>query len=582
MAIAKKKSLHILLAFTLLVSLFIPSIALAYDTKGDPNNPTLTIHKFEQEPGAKPGDEGTGLPGQNAEGTAVEGVQFTLKLTHKYDVENDQWTEVADGKTIQGTTGANGQVVFTKAEGLELGRYEVTETDGPSHIILNPDSFFVDVPMTSKDGATLNYDVHVYPKNETIRSDVELVKKDEDGNPLKGVSFKLYNADGTPAKDNNGNVIPELTTGADGKIKVAGLAAGKYYFQETKVPAGYALNTTKIEFEVKKTGDKGQDIEVVWKKVDGFVDNGVVTNYKTPEVEKDVEGEQQVDIDRDKEFKYNLTIKTPKDIDKYKSLGLTDTLDNRLEYAGSWEVTGTAKENIDFKQEGQKLIWEVKDLSQLEPGKEIKITFTAKIKPDAVLEPEETGIPNTADLDFNNDRGWYGTEKPTNPPVVTPTEGGLKVIKVDSKDNKIKLEGAEFKLTDKDGNVIDTSNAGKVVKVNGEVFNGKLENLKTGKDGSFNITGLTPGTYYLHETKAPTYTDEKGNVKPYRLLTKPVEVKVENKKDLAYEVENSKSGWELPTTGGIGTILFTLIGLGLMMTAFALYLRRRKSEAQVG
>lgn len=582
MAVAKKKSLHILLAFTLLVSLFIPSIALAYDIKGDSDNPQLTIHKFEQEPGAKPGEEGTGLPGQNAEGTAVEGVEFTLKLTHKYDMENDQWIEVNDGKTITGTTGANGQVVFTKDQGLELGRYEVTETNGPSHIILNPDSFSVDVPMTSKDGATLNYDVHAYPKNETIRSDVELVKKDEDGKPLAGVSFKLYNADGSPAVDNEGNAIPELTTGADGKIKVAGLAAGEYYFQETKVPAGYALNNTKIEFEVKKTGDKGQEIEVVWKKIDGFVENGVVTNYKTPEVEKDAEGEQQVDIDRDKEFKYNLTIKTPKDIDKYKTLGLTDTLDNRLEYAGSWEVTGTAKENINFTEDGQKLIWDVKDLSLLEPGQDIKITFTAKIKPDAVLEPEETGIPNTANLDFDNDRGGYGTEKPTNPPVVTPTEGGLKVVKVDSKDNTIKLEGAEFKLTDKDGNVIDTAKAGEVVKVNGVVFNGKLENLKTDKDGTFNITGLTPGTYYLHETKAPTYTDEKGNVKPYRLLTKPVEVKVENQKDLAYEVENSKSGWELPTTGGIGTILFTLIGLALMMTAFTLYLRRRKSEAQVG
>ncbi|MFK4998277.1 LPXTG cell wall anchor domain-containing protein [Bacillus sp. N9] len=41
-------------------------------------------------------------------------------------------------------------------------------------------------------------------------------------------------------------------------------------------------------------------------------------------------------------------------------------------------------------------------------------------------------------------------------------------------------------------------------------------------------------------------------------------------------VENSKSGWDLPTTGGIGTILFTFVGLALMGAAIVAYLRRNK------
>src|SRR5699024_478896 len=124
--------------------------------------------------------------------------------------------------------------------------------------------------------------------------------------------------------------------------------------------------------------------------------------------------------------------------------------------------------------------------------------------------------------------------------------------------------------------------SGTVITVGGEVHDGLLENLVTNADGEILIEGLTPGTYYLHETKAPTYTDEEGNEQSYRLLTKPIEIEVVNSSEnKEVTVENSKSGWELPTTGGIGTILFTVIGLALMTTAYLLYVRRRRAEQVV-
>lgn len=596
MQIAKRKSINILLALTLFVSLILPSFAFAEENKkpvikGDPNNPTLTIHKFKQEPGADKGEEGTGLPGQDAKGEPVKGVEFTLTQTHKYHAETDTWEEVSGGKTLEPKeTGENGQVVFTNGDGLELGRYKVEETDGPDHIILNPESFYVDVPMTSKDGTTLNYDVHIYPKNEIIRGDAELIKKGEDGKILEGVVFGLYKE--------NGEKLDELTTDAQGKISVENLNQGKYYFQEIKTVDGYAINTDKIYFEVVS----GKQNTVEWTTIEGFVDeNGVVTNYKMPEIDKDVEGVKEYNVDRDQEYVYNITVKTPGDIENYSVLGVTDVLDNRLEFINDgsieegWTVTGTTKDNIKFTQNGQELVWEVLDLSLLQPNSEIKITFTAKIKPDAELLPEETGIPNTVKLDFDNDKGSYTKPKdpnnppptppvdpptPEEPPIVIPTEGGLKVIKVEKGNHENKLQGAEFKLTtDPEGNnVVDAT--GTIITVNGQPFTGKLENLATDANGEILIQGLTPGTYYLHETKAPTYTDEDGTEKSYRLLTKPIEVEVENNKTKNKDVivENSKSGWELPTTGGIGTILFTIIGLALMATAFVLYLRRRKEE----
>lgn len=229
----------------------------------------------------------------------------------------------------------------------------------------------------------------------------------------------------------------------------------------------------------------------------------------------------------------------------------------------------------------------------IKPGQDVKITFAAKIKKDAVLEPNETGIPNTAELDFNNNHGSFTKPvrpedpneppyDPPKPPVVTvdPKDGGLKVIKVDKKDHKIKLENAEFKLTtDAEGkNVVDAK--GTVIKVNGASVEGKLEGLLTGENGEINITGLTPGTYYLHETKAPTFTNDKGEVKPYRLLTKPLEVVVQNKvNDKEVVVENSQSGWDLPKTGGLGTILFTVSGTLFMLVGFVLLARKDRKQA---
>ncbi|MGO3733411.1 MAG: SpaA isopeptide-forming pilin-related protein [Vagococcus sp.] len=382
MSLLKEKALHLVLALGLVLSIFVPSIAMAYETKGDTSSPSLTIHKFEQEPGTEKGEAGTGLPGQNAKGKAVKDVTFTLTMTHKYDADTDTWTEVKDGKTIEAITNDKGQAVFTKANGLELGRYKVQETKGPAHVILNTEVFSVDVPMTSKEGSELNYDVHIYPKNETIRGDIELTKVDEDGESLSGVTFGLFNEDGTKALDTEGNEISTLKTNKNGKIKVEGLAAGTYYFQELATLEGLALNDTKLAFEITKDAS-GQKIEVNWSPQDKYLtEDGKVTNYKLPDLEKDVEEKKHHDVDRGTEFNYNLTIKAPKDIEKYALLAVTDTLDNRLEYADNWSVVGTDASNIEFKQEGQKLVWAVKDLSLLTPGKDVKITFAAKIKKD--------------------------------------------------------------------------------------------------------------------------------------------------------------------------------------------------------
>ena len=55
----------------------------------------------------------------------------------------------------------------TSAENLEQGLYLVVETRVPENVTSTCNPFFVSLPMTTVDGAAWNYDVTVYPKNQT-------------------------------------------------------------------------------------------------------------------------------------------------------------------------------------------------------------------------------------------------------------------------------------------------------------------------------------------------------------------------------------------------------------------------------
>jgi len=644
MSITKNKSLNIIIGLILLLSLAIPAltkIVLAddnitiggFETIGSPDSPTLTIHKYEQEsdqfckdpnnpedenciPGSGFGDDLDLLDGV----TAVPDVTYELVMTHKLNevTNNDgtitqEWTEVSDAAPFQVTTDSDGQAIIPD---IEKGRYEVTEIDAPSHILINQESFFVEVPMTNERDGTqyLNYDVHVFPKNEIIRGDVVLLKQDENENPLSRIVFGLYNEDGEPLLDDENNEV-RLTTDSNGQISYSGLVEGKYYFQEIEKDFSgldedstewnalekITLNDTPIWFEVVA----GKQNVIEWTEEDGFVTSetldpededstsiGIVTNYHRPEIEKTVEEKEHHVVDREKEYNYEIDVKLPEDIQKYKFIKVTDILDNRL-YAAKdendnviWNAEGIDESKLAFTPNGQELIWEIDEqtLETLEAGLEFRINFKAKIKEDAVLEEDEIGIPNDATITFDNNRG-YDDDTKTPPVTVDPDEGKLKVIKI-STDTGETLEGAEFELQDLDGNVIDTTNFGDVVKVNDEIFNGKLEGLVTDENGVFTIEGLTPGEYTLKETKAPTYLDENGVEKPYRILTDPVKITIKGKEidndtgigtiiETDKEIKNSKNGWYLPSTGGMGTLLFTIAGLLLMGIAAYTTIRRK-------
>ncbi|KXI49670.1 MULTISPECIES: SpaH/EbpB family LPXTG-anchored major pilin [Bacillus cereus group] len=513
---------------------------------------TLTIHKYEKDKDAKPGVEGNGKEGQSVPDGAkpLKDVTFEIKRIASFEKSSDGkeiMKELTDSP-ITKVTDDKGEAFFSN---LPLGRYEVKAIKAPDRIELDKTKFIVDIPMTSADGKDLNYDVHIYPKNETKRGSVELIKKGEGGRVLEGAEFHLFkkNEDGTHTQVKTPH---PLVSGTDGKIHVESLEYGDYYFIEEKAPKGYITSKQEYPFSIRE-----KDIPVKLEKD--------VVNFKEPTIEKTINDDSKnAGINRETEYTYDIKILLPEDIQTYKNYVVTDVLDDRLEIVGTPVVTIDGKKVVDSTVNvivaGQKVIASIEDFSKV-TGKELHLQITAKIRSNV-----ESGvkIPNKAVLDFVNkdDVSSEKDGKPSNEVVVTPTMGNIKIEKVDGKNKNLKLEGARFELRDKKGNVVTVNKK-------------KMDDI-TDANGIITWNEIPYGEYQIVETVAPKYKDEDGAVEQYQKLRDPIDIKIDKDKNVIdLQVENNKSGWIIPATGGMGTILFTVVGLLLMVTAAFIFFRKK-------
>ncbi|MGI8282224.1 LPXTG cell wall anchor domain-containing protein [Bacillus mycoides] len=547
-----KKLFSMLLICVLTLSM-LPSM---FANAAAPEKGSLTIHKYEQEKNGTAGAEGDGSANQTVPTDAkpLPGVTFEIKQIASFNKINNDGTIAAEsvtpvtGTPIQVTTDANGQAVFPD---LPLGRYEVKEIAGPPHVNLNQNTYTVDVPMTSKDGVALNYDVHMYPKNETKRGAVELTKTGAEDKALAGAEFSIFKADGTVVKTG-------LVTGADGKIRVEGLEYGDYYFQETKAPIGYVLDSTKYPFSIKESGTINADGTIT----SGVVVPVAVKNYQEPVIDKKINKDLEfLPINPLKDYNYDIKSLIPEDIKDYKNYVVTDNVDSRLNIIGTpvVKVDGVVVDSsvVEVIVNGQQVTATVKDFSKLDGKKELHLQIKSQIKEGTAVGTE---IPNTATIDFTNKNDVKG-EKETKPVIVVPTSGSIALTKVDGDNNKT-LQGAEFELRDKKGNV---------VKVEGKEVKGVSD-----ENGLIKWNNIPYGEYQIIETKAPTYKKEDGTTGSYQLLRDPIDVTInaEHQK-IELNVENNKSGWYLPSTGGMGTIIFSVVGIALMAAAAFVFFRKK-------
>ena len=208
----------------------------------------------------------------------------------------------------------------------------------------------------------------------------------------------------------------------------------------------------------------------------------------------------------------------------------------------------------------------------------LRVYFDARINANAEMGAE---IPNKASVEYINNVNLKLRKESDVPVVYT---GGVNLLKVDSADATKRLAGASFEVyrpatadeIEAGGNNLITLNgvSSKVVKVsffdNPKLNGEKVTSVTTGEDGKIAIYGLAYGMYYLVETNAPA---------GYNLMAGPKDLVIDaasHKTENTITVEN-KMGALLPSTGGVGTTIFTVSGIGLVCIAcLFLYMNKRK------
>lgn len=212
---------------------------------------------------------------------------------------------------------------------------------------------------------------------------------------------------------------------------------------------------------------------------------------------------------------------------------------------------------------------------------EVRVYFDAVIDTDAQLG---VNIPNQATLEYKNSAGVEYKTESDKPEVHT---GGANLLKLDSQTDAT-LAGATFQIAreataaeladptvEKHALTVDGQEL-QVVFVDFYTNTGltgeAVSEVTTGADGKAAFCGLAYGSYYLVETKAP---------EEYNLLSAPVAVEIDadsHGEEQAVTVYNAK--FKLPETGGMGTVLFTVVGVVMIAAgaAFVVALGRKKKE----
>ena len=484
------------------------------------------------------------------------------------------------------------------------------------------------------------YDVHVYPKNSTAYGQVTIEKKGYTGGgtgvALEGVQFKLQKQNGAnwtdiTANDSNGNPY-DLTTDPSGKITIAGLSQGNYRIFEDAYSGdsankGYILDAEYHNFTVQNDGQikVGENTATPNATIQ-------VANHR-PDMKKEVKkGDswaQDAQYGVGDTVPYKITIEVPKNIDKLSTFTVTDTPTGLKDNVGSIKIedsttalmSGTdytvAAEGTDgFKIDFILTSNTVKACA----GRTVTITYDAVVKDTAAVGGN--GNSNNAKLEYTNkinSDNTPGTTTNTIEDSAVMYSFGIKVVKTAGDTNNA-LPGVVFDL-------YREAKTGETPIVNAEtVKKAGLDSTKSwilvksglttdasgiidtsDSNNATNYThGLANGDYYLVETKT---------VKGYNLLTKPVEVKLNvtatttwqktnvydasgnlvkhgtvtsttftnangdaTKPELAVAKVINRKGFTLPVTGGFGTLLFSGIGVLLVLAGVGVLFSLKKKS----
>ena len=204
----------------------------------------------------------------------------------------------------------------------------------------------------------------------------------------------------------------------------------------------------------------------------------------------------------------------------------------------------------------------------LENNDKLIVYYDAMLNREANINGE--GNDNTAWLTF-------GEEGESNEDKTTTYTYGIDIIKTDSA-NKL-IDGAEFKIYD----ALTGGNEVKVVLMDDGVTYCRAEDDEEGvaivvKNGRARVVGLDNGTYFLEETKAPDGYN--------KLTARQKFIISDSNLDAVFNGEIfssgsgvhvvNKTGSMLPETGGLGTLLFSLLGGGTALGAGVVLVTKKR------
>lgn len=326
----------------------------------------------------------------------------------------------------------------------------------------------------------------------------------------------------------------------------------------------------------------------------------VLMKGEAPDIEKDAEteeGDKTVAIGDVVDYTLTVTVPSYPEDATAARLEVADTLSAGLTYNSDVTVTidgqPVTAEDDTYTVEANpapytfKLVFADKFIAD-NAGKKIYVTYTATVNENAF---GTDALGNDAFLGYNNDpyddSSFDEDGGKTEEDVYSY---GVTLKKVDK--NAKGLPGAEFTL----------SLADETLKFNGSngVYtydskgNGTVTNLVVAADGTLSIKGLDEGTYTLKETHAPNgyvlpngeITIEIADAEPDGIIDGQGSTIVTangsaelygdvsiNGNIVSFNVQNTSSedaGFQLPTTGGMGTMIFTIAGILIMAGAITM------------
>lgn len=384
---------------------------------------------------------------------------------------------------------------------------------------------------------------------------------------------------GLPSYIANRTIAPvdTRTVTADKTATFADLAMGEYFIRPTSTTSVYQLMLQKVEPTV--SGNKYVIDDVTF-----------TAKHKGVTVDKTAD---KTSVTKNEKVTYTIKVDVPTYASQAvdKSFYVADLLPDGLTIdvgsikvqiegvdvaaaAYTLETTPTAeytfKLNVSTAQYAAN--WSANG------GKALVITYTATLNDNDTTEVN-TKETNKVTFDYSN-YPYVANSHKQKTDTVDVTTFAIKIDKYVDGEETNKLAGAKFDLyrTATQAEV----NAGLAVIIPHTAVNGiKLEwDLVTDDDGvatfeKYEANG-TNYDYYLVETQAPS---------GYNLLDNAVKVNFTDTDVAAtagvytVEVPNS-SGIKLPITGGTGTVIFTVIGIALMVGAVVLFVVSRKKAKE--